>query len=64
MKPEQVKSSDPKTGTGRAVDDEDPHSSPMTGQTMPTGPAQPFDVEHLESDRAKSQGPKIGEGES
>lgn len=54
----------PKTSedAGRAVDDEDPDKIPMTPSTMPTGPAQPFDVEHLESDRAKSQGPRIGEG--
>lgn len=56
-----AKTPNPASG-GRAVDDEDPHHSPMTGQTMPTGPAQPFDVEQLESDRAKSQGPKTGEG--
>jgi len=61
MKPEQGKPNAPQNGTGRAVDDEEPNSSPMTGQTMPTGPAQPFDVEHVESDRAKSQGPKPGE---
>jgi hypothetical protein len=56
---------------GRAVDDEDPNNSPfedgqqkkspITPGTMPTGPAQPFDVEHVESDRAKSQGPRLDE---
>jgi hypothetical protein len=49
---------------GRAVDDEDPHHSPLAPGKMPTGPAQPFDVEHVESDRAKSQGPRLGEGSS
>ena len=49
---------------GRAVDDEDPNHSPLSPGTMPTGPAQPFDVEHVESDRAKSQGPRLGEGSS
>lgn len=61
MIPEQEK---PKTSSenGPAVDDEDPDRIPMTPATMPSGPAQPFDVEHLESDRAKSQGARIGEG--
>ncbi|MBP0437430.1 hypothetical protein [Tianweitania sediminis] len=52
----------PQQPSGTAVDDEDPNHSPVRGRTMPTGPAQPFDVEHVESDRAKSQGPKPGEG--
>lgn len=47
---------------GRAVDNEDPDHSKLAPRQMPTGPAQPFDVEHLESDRAKSQGPRLGEG--
>ncbi|WP_312796379.1 hypothetical protein [Tianweitania sp.] len=63
MKPEQAKPADP-SRTGPAVDDEDPDKSPMTPGVMPTGPAQPFDVEHVESDRAKSQGPRLGEGSS
>jgi hypothetical protein len=44
----------------RAVDDEDPDGSPMDGLTMPTGPAQPYDVEKVERDRRKSQGPASG----
>lgn len=40
---------------GRAVADEDPDHSPMD-EPMPTEPAQPYDVERLEEDRAKSKG--------
>ncbi|NGO51617.1 hypothetical protein [Allomesorhizobium camelthorni] len=38
---------------GTAVGDEDPDDSPMDGRHMPTGPAQPFDVDHLESEKRK-----------
>jgi hypothetical protein len=44
---------------GRAVDDEDPDRSPMVCKTMPTGPAQPFDVDEVEKDRARSQAPRL-----
>jgi hypothetical protein len=49
---------------GKAIDDEDPEQSPMDGLAMPTGPAQPYDVDRLEEDRAKSIGPKPGSGKS
>ena len=48
----------PKQG-GAAVDDEDPDHGPMDGLVMPVGPAQPYDIEKVESDRAKSIGPRI-----
>jgi hypothetical protein len=41
---------------GRAVDDEDPDVSPMDGLATEDGPAQPMDVEEVESDRARSAG--------
>jgi hypothetical protein len=41
---------------GRAVDDEDPDHSPMDGLAKQIGPAQPYDVEKVEEDRAKSTG--------
>jgi hypothetical protein len=62
MIPDQKKPANAPIDPGRAVDDEDPDHSPLTPGTMPTGPAQPFDVEHVESDRAKSQGPRLDEG--
>lgn len=43
-------------GSGRAVGNEDPARSPMDGVTMPTGPAQPYDVEQVEEDRSRSTG--------
>jgi hypothetical protein len=46
---------------GKAVDDENPNDSPMDGMSMPTGPAQPLDIERVESDRAKSTGPRPSE---
>ncbi|MBS9721738.1 hypothetical protein JYU29_13695 [Tianweitania sp. BSSL-BM11] len=63
MNPDQAKPAD-KGQTGPAVDNENPGKSPMEPGTQPTGPAQPFDVEHVESDRAKSRGPRLGEGSS
>jgi hypothetical protein len=41
---------------GRAVDDEDPGRSPMEGSETPAQAAEPYDVEKVESDRAKSMG--------
>ena len=49
------------TQPGQAVDDEDPDASPMDEFIQPAGPPQPYDVERLEDDRRKSQGPRTAE---
>lgn len=49
---------DPK-GDGAAVGEEG--RSPVDGLVMPVGPAQPYDVDKVESDRAKSIGPRINQ---